>query len=203
MVSYRYYYFVTQLSTLAYGQALPVSSKAFRAKAASMMDPADAALLEKVSLGFGSGEKCGCPFIDGYREWETAMRLNLARLRAAKAGRDPDLQPPAPVYPESAAKAAARAVEADNPIEGEVIIDKARWEAVQAIQGGELFHRNTVFAHLMKLMILERQASFQAETGFSQYKSLYDSILEQYGGSPNGSPDGEDAEGASPMGESK
>jgi hypothetical protein len=199
VVSYRYYYFVPQLSGLAYGQALPMSSKAFRKKAASMMDGQDAALLEKVNLDFGPGEKSGCGFIDGLREWETALRLNLARLRAAKAGRDPDLQPAAPGFPQSAVKAAARAVEADNPIEGEIIIDKARWEAVQEIQGSELFHRNTVFAHLMKLMILERQASFQAETGFSQYKSLYDSILEQYGASA----DGVSADGASPMGESK
>jgi len=84
------------------------------------------------------------------------------------------------------AEAVARALGAETPLEGEAIIDKARWDAVEALQGSDLFHRKTVFAHLMKLLILERQASFQAETGFSQYKSLYDSILERPSASPMG-----------------
>jgi len=89
------------------------------------------------------------------------------------------------------AEAAARALDAETPLDGEVIIDKARWKAVEELQGSELFHRRTVFAYLMKLIILERQALFQAETGFSEYKSLYDSILERSNAaSPDAAPNG-------------
>jgi len=194
--SYRYYYFVPQLSTLAYGQAPPESSAAFRVKAADVLDARDAALLGSISLdppppaSEPNGEAAkgsGCDFIDGWREWERGLRLHLVALRAARLGREVSEEPG--FHP--AAAAAAKALEAETPLEGEVAIDKARWKAVEALQGGELFHRNTIFAYLMKLLILERQASFQVEAGFSEYKTLYDSIIL------------EERSGAAPMGESK
>ena len=206
MVSYRYYYFVPQLSCLAYGQQPPMSSLAFREKAAPMLDAKDAALLGFVGLDVplseptadGDAPKAkgtGCEFIDGWREWEKALRLSLARLRASGMGReDGEAESGAPGFPSSASEAAARAMHAETPLEGEVILDKARWDAVEALQGSDLFHRKTVFAYLMKLIILERQASFQAETGFAEYKTLYDSILERWDSEPSG---------AASMGEAK
>jgi len=200
VVSYQYYYFVPQLSCLVYGQQPPISSAAFREKAAPILGEADAALLGMLNLdpppeaadGEGGDENAkkvrasGCDFIDGWRGWENALRLNLARLRAARCGRDEEGLPEAPPVPSEAAAAAARALEAETPLEGERIIDKARWDAVEALQGTDLFHRRTVFAYFMKLIILERQALFQAETGFSEYKALYGSILERSGASSTG-----------------
>lgn len=187
MASYRYYYFVPQLSVLSYGQPAPTSSAAFREKAAAMLDAGDAALLDMVAMepSEPGAAGSGCDFIDGVREWERALRLSLAGLRAAALGRDEGATPEPPDLP-GAAQAAARAMAAETPIEGEIVIDRARWDAVEAMQGTELFHRNTVLAYLMKLIILERQASFQAEAGFSQYKSLYGSILERWGASATG-----------------
>ena len=127
-----------------------------------------------------------CGFIDGWREWENALRLSLARLRASRLGREDEALPEAPGFSSAAATAAAKALEAETPLEGEAIIDKARWEAVETLQGSDLFHRNTVFAYLMKLLILERQASFRDETGFSEYKTLYHSILERSSASSMG-----------------
>jgi len=200
VVSYQYYYFVPQLSSLVYGQVPPITSKAFMEKAAPILGEKDAALLGMLNLdpplpepepGDDSGRPAGpassgCDFIDGWREWEKALRLNLARLRSAEMGRDEDGLPDVPPVPSGAVAAAAKAIGAETPLEGERIIDKARWDAIEALQGTDLFHRRTVFAYLMKLIILERQASFQAETGFSEYKSLYDSILEQSGASSTG-----------------
>jgi len=209
VVSYRYYYFVPQLAHLVYGQPPPISSEAFRAKAAPVLGEKDAAMLAMLSLdpppppepeqdgapkkARRAPESSGCEFVDGWREWEKALRLNLARLRAARLGRDGELFE-APASPSSALKAAARALEAETPLDGEAAIDKARWDAVEALQGADLFHRRTIFAHFTKLLILERQASFQAEAGFMEYKSLYDSILEQSSAGPAG---------AAPVGEPK
>jgi len=190
VVSYRYYYFVPQLSSLAYGQPPPISSGAFREKAAPVLGEKDAALLAMIALApppdAGDAAPSGCDFIDGWREWEGALRASLARLRAAKLGREAEGGPDAPPPPPGVAEAAARALAAETPLEGEVAIDRARWDAVEALQGGELFHRRTVFAYLMKLLILERQASFQAEAGFSEYQTLYSSIRERSGDSPMG-----------------
>jgi hypothetical protein len=67
---------------------------------------------------------------------------------------------------------------AETPLEAEILLDRARWNAIEQFQGIPAFSRNIVYGYLLKLLILERRASFKAETGFAEYKSLYASILE-------------------------
>ena len=198
-----YYYLVSQLPYLIYGQKPPMSPEAFRDFARPFLSSQDAALLDLVDLdpqpvkradeGKASyaelSPKCGSDFIDGWREWERALRLNLARHRAIKAKREGTASVEPPNTPADAATLATRAMAAaESPLEGEILIDKARWGAIETLQGLDYFGRNTVYAYLLKLFILQRKASFQTEIGFSEYKSLYAAILEgvQMGTSPAG-----------------
>jgi hypothetical protein len=177
-----------------------MSSEAFKELAKPLLSKKDAALLDLVSLdplppvkANGDNEDknptedkaapytekaahSGSSFIDRWREWERVLRLNLAKYRAAKLGRP---VPEAPVVPVEAAIAAEKAVGAAvSPLEVEIQLDKARWNAIEVLQGNFYFDRNTIFAYLLKLLILERRVSFQVEQGFSEYKSLYTSIME-------------------------
>ena len=223
-----YYYLVSQLPSLTYGQKPPMLPEAFKELAKSMLSAEDAALLDVVSLdpapynashgapsgvpsGAPSGEtssagisyasqapSCGSDFIDGWREWERTLRLNLARQRAVKVKREGVALGEPPIIPADAATAAHGAIATvDSPLEADIFLDKARWSAIDALQGVNYFDRNTVFAYLLKLLILERRAAMQTETGFSEYKSLYASIM----GSVNVF-DGAQT-GVSPAGESK
>jgi len=179
----QYYYLVPQLPYLVFGQAPPMSPEAFRALALTLLDAEDAALLDTLGLGLIPPRdeiSSGSDFIDKWREWERILRLNLVKLRAGKLKREAPASDP-PVLPSDAASAAAKAVQ-ETPLEGEIIIDKARWHAIDTLlEGSGPFDRNAVFAYMLKLIILNRQALFQAERGFSEYKSLYASILEQSG----------------------
>ena len=207
-----YYYLVSQLPFLMFGQTPPMSSGAFRDLARPLLSTQDAALLDCVSLdpqpprpgnsggGLSYAEgapSCGSDFIDQWREWERAMRLSLAKHRLIKAKREGVATVEPPVLPIDAISAAAKAVaETDSPLEGETIIDKARWSAIDCLQGTDYFDVSSVYAYLLKLIILERRASFDTETGFSEYKSLYASILENVAA-------GGVLPGTSPAGESK
>ncbi|MCL2043198.1 MAG: DUF2764 domain-containing protein [Treponema sp.] len=199
----HYYYLVPQLAHLVFGQTPPVSSQEFRAAAMPLLTEEDAALMDLLGLDpqplkrneeisgltYTNRFPCsGSDFIDGWREWERVLRLNLAKFRSAKLKRETAVDPPG--SPADAVAAAARAVQETSPLDGEKIIDKARWNAIEALQGTDYFDRNTVFAYLLKLIILERNALFHPETGFSEYKSLYTSILESatQGASPTGEP---------------
>jgi hypothetical protein len=169
-----------------------MTSEAFMALAQSLLSEQDAQMLAMVSLdpqplpAAGSGPSyadkapaSGSAFIDDWREWERTLRLNIARHRFIKIKRDGAVQADPPAIPVDAAGAAARAVTAtESPLEVEIMLDKARWNAIEALQGTDYFSCNTVFAYLLKLLILERRALFQTETGFSEYKSLYASILD-------------------------
>jgi hypothetical protein len=170
-----------------------MSSSAFKELAKSLLDETDAALMELIDLdpqplkGGDEGPSyadnapaSGSDFIDRWREWERTLRLNLARHRSIKTKRDNSAPVEPPVFPADAAAAAVKAVVAvDSPLEGEILIDKARWNAIEVLQGGDYFGRNTIFAYLLKLILLERRASFKTDVGFAEYKSLYASILDR------------------------
>jgi len=205
-----YYYLVSQLPYLMFGQRPPMSSEAFRELARPLLSGQDAALLDLVSLDpqppedAGAGPSyadslppCGSDFIDQWREWERVLRLNLAKHRSVKTKREGAVTVDPPGFPVDAAGTAGKAMLVeDSPLEGEVLLDRARWVAIEFFQGLDYFDRSIIYAYLLKLMILERHASFQVETGFAEYKSLYNAILE------SAAADGVQI-GISPSGESK
>jgi hypothetical protein len=87
------------------------------------------------------------------------------------------VEPPGlPPEAEAAAKAAASL---ESPLEAELLLDKARWDAIGTLQGLDYFGRNTVYAYLLKLLLMERRSSFKSEEGFADYKTLYASIMER------------------------
>ena len=187
-----YYYLIAQLPFLIYEQKPPMSSSAFKALAESLILEDDAALMGSLSLepappGAGSdgpsyavpAALTGCDFIDGWREWERSLRLNLAKHRAIKLKRDSVSTFEPPSFPADAAAVAVKAVTGEwSPLEAEIFLDRARWNAIEILAGNDYFDRNNVFAYFLKLMLLERRQSFNAETGFAEYKSLYASIID-------------------------
>ena len=201
-----YYYLAAQLPYLVYGQKPPMSCSAFRVLAKQFLNSRDMAYFDLVDLDPDPEDKgkneaegssyaesaapSGCTFIDQWREWERTLRLNLARQRSRKVIREgaaPTETPP--IFPIDAAAAAIKAVStAESPLEAELVLDKARWEAIESLQGINYFDRNTIYAYLLKLILLERHAMFSVEKGFAEYKSLYASILGsvQPGSSPAG-----------------
>jgi hypothetical protein len=74
--------------------------------------------------------------------------------------------------------AASKAIDESSPLDGEILLDKARWQAIDDLAGNDYFHRNSIFAYLLKLLLIERRMSFNVEKGFDEYKSLYTSIVE-------------------------
>jgi hypothetical protein len=196
----HYYYLVPQLSYLTYGQTPPISSEEFRAVTAPFLTARDAALMDMIGLdplplnpheqnpGPSYAKEIppsGSVFVDNWRKWERAFRLNLAKQRFIKTRRRGTLPVEPPASPADAVALAEKVIR-ESPLNGEHIINKARWNAIESFMGNDYFYRNTIFAYLLKLIILERHAFFQTETGISEYSLLYTSILEQSGISPAG-----------------
>jgi len=183
-----FYYLMAQLPVLIYDQKMPMSSEEFKALALSVLDENDSNLFIHLSLDPDPCSKeepayketalaTGCDFIDNWRVWERTFRLNLSKHRAHHLKREVSSIEP-PVMPAEAAAAASRAVSGDNsPLESEILIDKARWNAISEFAGIEYFNVGSVFAYYLKLLLMERRASFNNEKGISEYKSLYASIL--------------------------
>jgi hypothetical protein len=193
-----YYYLVSQLPYLIYGQSAPLSSVQFKSLCKSELRPQDAALLDWCTLdpdteGLSSGKGKAAsyrdepratvsPFINKWRYWERALRLNLARYRAQALGQEgaaPVDPPEDPVEVEALAKVA---LGLESPLEAELFLDQARWNAIEAMQGFDYFGVTTIYAYLLRLLLMERRASFNAEEGFVAYKGLYTAIMAAAGG---------------------
>jgi hypothetical protein len=172
-----------------------MSPEAFKSLCDYQLDPADRALLEYCTLDGGFAFKEGFPaygeapeptssaFINGWRSWERALRLHLARLRFQRLKPEGGAALAAP--PEGMAQAALAAKTAlaiESPLDGELFLDKSRWDTIESLQGIDYFTRNTIFGYLLKLLLMERRSFFKAEEGFVEYKGLYASIMEAAGG---------------------
>jgi hypothetical protein len=183
-----YYYLGAQLPYLVYGQDIPMSSEVFKTLARENMGSSDAALLDYCTLDPDPADtaassaayaepapRTASAFINNFKEWERALRLNLARNRALKLNRDFNMD--TPDYPIDAAAAAKNALAIESPLEAEIFLDKARWDVIENNQGLNTFSENAMFAYLFKLLLMERRAAFKTDEGFSEYKALYTAIL--------------------------
>jgi hypothetical protein len=171
-----YYYLAAQLPYLVYGQALPISAAAFKALAAESRSAADAAVFEHCTLDHEQDKPSPSSFINRWKEWERVLRLNLARGRFQKLKREGSAAE-APDYPANAAAVAKTALTMESPLEAELFLDKARWDAIESFQGINTFSENAMYAYLLKLLLMERRAAFKTEEGFAEYKALYAAIL--------------------------
>jgi hypothetical protein len=184
-----YYYFAAQLPYLVYGQGEPMSVSRFRDLCQTFLEPQDREDLDRCTLDipntapsslppvYGEPKALHSEFIGAWREWERSLRLNLARFRAQKLKRE---ALDAPEYPSDAAQAAKAACALESPLEAEILLDKARWDAVERLRGLDNFGSNFIFAYLLKLSLMERRSSFKTEEGFIEYKTLYTSIMESW-----------------------
>ena len=169
---------MAQLPHLVYEQKPPMSSKDFKDLAKPLLFKKDMILLEALSLEFKEFSKTGCRFIDSWHEWESDLRIYIARQRMVKLKKDNiDIPEPTAFHLEASATA-TKASDEHSPLEAEIIIDKARWNAIEGFTGNDYFDRSNVFAYYLKLLILERRQAFDPEIGFAEYKSLYASIVE-------------------------
>jgi hypothetical protein len=181
-----YYYLMAQLPYLVYEQKPPMSSDDFKNLAETLLSNKDASLMGCLSLDPFPAEEddskksrrsTGCNFIDSWRKWERDFRLIVAKQRVHHLKWDVPVADPSDFHIDIVATV-SKAIDGQHPLEGEVLLDKTRWHAIEDLAGNDYFHRDNVFAYFLKLLLLERRQSFNVDKGFSEYKSLYASILE-------------------------
>ena len=193
-----YYYLGAQLPYLVYGQNPPMSSADFRALALEQMSSGEVALMDYCTLDpdpkvpedaenqeekqveeggsySQASKKVASALINRWKEWERTLRLNLAKERAVKFNRE---STEAPDSPPEAVIAAKNAMLIESPLEAELFLDKARWDAIDNLQGLSVFSDAAMYAYLLKLLLMERRNGFNADDGFIEYKELYNAILD-------------------------
>jgi hypothetical protein len=155
-----------------------MSSSAFKALAQGQMSPGDAANLDFCTLDPETTARAPSEFINQWKDWDRALRLNLAKARGQKLKREAGAAAAgAPDYPAGAVGTAKAAMTMESPLEAEIFLDRARWDAIENFQGISSFTESAMYAYLLKLLLMERRMAFKHEEGLAEYRGLCAAIL--------------------------
>lgn len=146
-------YLIASLPALSPDVPPSITLEEFRSACATALSASQSAAVNALL----DGSPCGDPFVAEWRDLDTQIRNVAARKRAARRGVDP-----APfIRPASGCDiATAQAVEAAfalaDPMQRERALDRARWAALDALQGPQPMTFRAVLAYAARLQIATR-----------------------------------------------
>lgn len=179
------YYFAATLPSLQFGMEPPLTGAEFLARAARYLPEHELEVMSAITLAPGPEEAAASPspLLRRYAAWSASLRLELARLRAERAGRTFEAGGLADVPVDANALAAARsAFSAASPLDGELELEGRRWAFIDGLSPIQTFDFDGLCAWRLKLLILERLSRLTTERGEIGYRAVYSAILAAYDG---------------------
>jgi hypothetical protein len=179
----HYYYFAATLPTPQFGSPAPMGSGEFLERARTSMTAEDYAVVESAVL---VSEPEGPPpaasrstALRDYYNWERSLRNELVRARARKLGRQAEahLRPAGRSGADRAEASAQAAAGAENPLDGELLLEQERWARIGDLKALHVFDLETLVAYRLQLQVLERLAALSPELGETRYRDTYAAIL--------------------------
>lgn len=156
MPSY-YTYLISSLPMLIFGARPPISHEKFLNLCQGQIPDEQAEMLKGLSL-IGEDAYRGKNYIlDRYLVFDTALRNELVKIRAGRIKIDPSrfLRHEECAGPEIA-HLVMNAYRSLSIIEGERILDQARWNVLEELTLGHYFDFEFLLTYALKLLILER-----------------------------------------------
>ncbi len=166
-----YYYLISSLPTLSADGPLPLSYSEFLRLCQSNVSDETYRLLEDLTVSSGKG-----PLLDEWGAFYTSLSKELSAQRSAK------LQKPyAAVYDKDPASAAAvsAALGAKDPLTAERMLLSYEFDQLDMLVGLHSFDDYVLFGYALKLKLLERLSSFEAEKGKTEFNHILRNLEEQ------------------------
>lgn len=194
----QYYYTVSTLPLLSLETERFLDVHDFIALCAGELSPADFALLLEASIEpdpEGSPEaegssgdyasETGGPDASGRQtlrlwvSWERALRNELVKLRAQRLAVDGGRYLAEASFVPGVFEVAREAVGAETPLEGEAVLDRARWGKLDELETGHYFDVVKILLYSLRLQILGRRAQRTTERGRTSFDALYGAIRDE------------------------
>ncbi|MEW5758848.1 MAG: DUF2764 family protein [Candidatus Omnitrophota bacterium] len=178
----NYVYFISSLPTLLFQAKLPFTFDEFIAKAENVLSPKDLDILKNLPKVDNLNEYSTQGIIKKILDFETVLRNELVKLRAARIKIDalqylrPDVYAgPAIVH------IALSAQRNPHVLDAEKILDEARWSYLDELSFGHYFDLDYLIIYAYKLNILERWDNvFKADKEKILEEVLWKSELAEY-----------------------
>ncbi len=120
-------------------------------------------------------EQSSSALVTAWNDGERRLRLALAKVRADRMNKSFDVETEA-ASPEIAQVATA-AVEADNPLEAEILLLNYRLSFLEDLRPMDGFSEDYIFYYALKLKLISRIRQFDTALGKATYQNIYNSIL--------------------------
>jgi len=158
-----YYYFISSLPTLTFGEKPPMSTSDFIENSKQWLPKNDWQDLNTIAKNSNELKK---NIALKWKNFNENLIYLLAAERATRLGKDqsPYLEKAGLVEP-AVRSAVQDALKASDPSEAERILDKIKWNFLDDISIMHHFDFNIALSYLLKLKILERRATLDKKTG--------------------------------------
>jgi hypothetical protein len=154
----NYIYFIASLPMLHFGMRPPNSFEEFLQRSREFAPPEEIKVLNSLPQAQDySGQEKFMPVIQGWIDFDTSLRNELAKIRSSRKHIDPAPYLRHDGFTTSAVAHIALAAHRNPSIlEGEKFLDEARWQALDELAVGHYFDLDFLIIYAYKLMILER-----------------------------------------------
>jgi hypothetical protein len=125
------------------------------------------------------------PVVARFYEWETGLRNELVRQRAAERNRDG--QPF--IHRDSSgddftartglAEAVRSAIQASTPLEADELLDRMRWQFLDELEIGQFYNLDQMIVYYLRLQILLRRRSLTEDSGQQAFSGHYEAVHHQ------------------------
>lgn len=156
MKSY-YYYLISSLPMLQFGMKSPIAYSDFLECCETQLTGHDMDIIKRALITPPETKEDKSPALREWKEFDTLLRNELTRSRAAKRAKDPlhyirgeDTHDP------FIAQFSHWAIGQESLLEAELYLDRARWEKIDELSKGHYFDIDFLIAYSLKLQILER-----------------------------------------------
>lgn len=158
---------------LQFGMKPPFSYPDFLEQCGPELSPDDVNILERASIGPSTDIDDELPLLKEWKSFNRNLGNELARIRAVKKGKDPNIYLRGNEgFDPFTAPLAHWAANQDSPMEGELYLDKIRWNKIEEIKQGHYFDIESLAAYGLELQILERWNRINSGDGMEILESL-------------------------------
>ncbi|MBN1686172.1 MAG: DUF2764 family protein [Spirochaetales bacterium] len=171
----QYYYAVSSLPHLSFDSETFPSDEQFVALCRENLSKADLRAVLQLDL---TDEKLPeAALVKKWFGWNSSLQADLAFLRAQGRGKNADEYQNVDRIA-GTEEVAREAFAASSPLAAEQVIERGRWSFLDELEVGHYFDLGKLVVYRLRISILERKATFQTDTGRTNFRRIYDAVTE-------------------------
>ena len=158
---------------LEFGAKMPFSYNNFLSRCQERLARSDMDIVKRASILPYEDIDDPSPTLREWKRFDTTLRNELARSRAAKFTKDPLLYIRGEDYPDPSVSSLVQwVVNLDSPLEAELCLDRFRWEKIGQLKKGHYFDIDYLITYALELQILERWERIDSKDGMRILEAL-------------------------------